>query len=353
MEHGPRADDELRTAGLFSVPEGVKYLDDAQLARLTQAFRDWAAEARGARSRRARLRVWLVYLLLRYSGARLGEVLALDERRDFDAGRSLVRFAQAGGEEREVALPGFVMDLVEQTLEEPCLTGLKGEVFHLDQGYLRRKFYEQAERSSLPRDLLAPRVLRHSRAIELLRDGIPLPAMQAVLGLSTLSSASSYYSLSDDELGRIVQHYVRKTTRLKTSARNTFVGTVTAVREGVILSEVRLKTRGDLEIVSIITNESAENLDIRPGRQATAVVKAPWVILAREPLAGVSARNRFAATITRINMGSMSAEVIGELDEGTPVCAMVTDESVRELDLKLGDRVWYLFKAFSVILNVD
>lgn len=65
-----------------------------------------------------------------------------------------------------------------------------------------------------------------------------------------------------------------------TSARNAFVGTVTAVRQGAVNGEVRMHlTRGE-EIAAIVTNGSIRRLGLEPGVAVTALVKASSVLVA-------------------------------------------------------------------------
>ncbi len=64
------------------------------------------------------------------------------------------------------------------------------------------------------------------------------------------------------------------------SARNQFPGTVTSVKLGTIMAEVRI-TAGDLEFVSVITRESAEHLALKAGDRVTAVVKSTEVMVAK------------------------------------------------------------------------
>lgn len=141
---------------------------------------------------------------------------------------------------------------------------------------------------------------------------------------------------------------------MKTSARNSFTGKVTALRQGMILSEVELTTASGYQVVSVITKESFDRLGIKEGDGLTATIKASLVIIVKEPQAGkTSMRNRFAGKIARLNQGMIAAEVVVSLGDGTEVCALITDESVKKLDLKVGDDVWAMFKAFSVVLNAD
>jgi molybdopterin-binding protein len=62
------------------------------------------------------------------------------------------------------------------------------------------------------------------------------------------------------------------------SARNQFAGTVESVKLGNVMAEV-VVTVGGLELVSAITRASAEGLDLKPGDQVRAVVKATEVLI--------------------------------------------------------------------------
>ncbi len=339
-------------ARLFSVAQGVRYLDGNGLEMLTRAFREWLDDAANDRSRRSRLRMWLVFLVLRYTGARLAEVLALNERSDFDFLQETVRLGAPGDNARTVPLPKVVMAEVRRGLTNPLVHDIQGGLFMLDQGYVRRQFSAQEERSGLPRELLNPRTLRHSRAIELLRGGVPLPAVQAVLGHSTLELTSAYCTFSQDDTSRIIQNYINKERSMNTSARNTFQGEVTQIRSAGILAEVVLRTSGGHEVVSLITDASAKKLGITEGRKLTALIKAPWVLIEKEEQVEYSsARNRFAGKIDTLRGDDFMTEVIGILEDGTSVCALVTTESATKLGLKKGETVWFLVKATSVILS--
>jgi molybdopterin-binding protein len=68
-------------------------------------------------------------------------------------------------------------------------------------------------------------------------------------------------------------------TAMKLSARNILKGKVKGVNHGAVNSEVVVELPGGLEVVSIITKTSAENLGLAEGKDVYAVVKATNVIL--------------------------------------------------------------------------
>jgi molybdopterin-binding protein len=74
---------------------------------------------------------------------------------------------------------------------------------------------------------------------------------------------------------------IRGRTRPTVSARNHFPGTVHDVRVEGLLARVELVSDGPVRVVAVITREAAEELELRPGAPATAVVKATSVMVER------------------------------------------------------------------------
>jgi molybdopterin-binding protein len=67
---------------------------------------------------------------------------------------------------------------------------------------------------------------------------------------------------------------------MKISARNILKGKVKQVKVGVVNTEVIVELPGGIEVVSIITKESAENLKLAKGKAVYAVIKASNVMIA-------------------------------------------------------------------------
>lgn len=97
---------------------------------------------------------------------------------------------------------------------------------------------------------------------------------------------------------------------------------------------------------------SLHNLNINVGKQAVALVKAPWVVLMTDA-AGyrLSARNSLEGEVLRVGDGAVNAEVVLKLSGGTEVYAIVTREAVQELGLKPGVKATALIKASHIILG--
>lgn len=141
---------------------------------------------------------------------------------------------------------------------------------------------------------------------------------------------------------------------MKTSARNQFLGTVTRVTKGAVNGEVELDIGDGLHIVSIITSESLEDLKLKKGREAYALVKASAPILMLEEGSALSsARNRLCGTVVSCIEGAVNGEVGLELPGSKRLTAIITNDSIKSLGLKEGVRACALIKASNVILAVN
>jgi molybdopterin-binding protein len=67
---------------------------------------------------------------------------------------------------------------------------------------------------------------------------------------------------------------------MKISARNVLKGKVKSVVHGAVNSEITAELPGGLEIVSVITKTSAENLSLAAGKEVYLVIKATNVMIA-------------------------------------------------------------------------
>ncbi|MBN1611009.1 MAG: TOBE domain-containing protein [Polyangiaceae bacterium] len=340
----------------FSVPTGVKHLEPEQLVTLTQSFREWYQQQlpRPA-DRRARGRIWLIFLIIRYTAAKLGEAVAIDEQKDLDLVRGVLTLpgTRKGQARREIRLPPDVVEEISAYLEAPASEALRGRVFGLDQGFVRRKFYERADACSIPRDLASPQVIRASRALELLDAGMPLPVVQRLLGQQTANLTASYVDYDPDDIGRIFEAYLLAELRTRTSARNLFVGHVAGIHPGEILSEVTLQTSEGYRVTSVITNPSLQNLGLEKGAAVTGMIKAPLVTISTgEDPPTTSARNVFGGRVTAIRSDGVMAEVVAELRGGVEVCALITAGSLKRMQLEVEDDAWVVFDTSAVILSL-
>ncbi|PIE73488.1 MAG: ModE family transcriptional regulator [Deltaproteobacteria bacterium] len=138
---------------------------------------------------------------------------------------------------------------------------------------------------------------------------------------------------------------------MKISARNIWLGTVDHIDNGAVNSVVTVALKGEDKVCSVITLQSVNRLELAPGREVMAVVKASNVLIGEDiPADKISARNILTGKIREIIPGVVNDEVTIELAGGNTVTSVITSASVRRLDLKEGKRISALIKATDVLL---
>lgn len=144
-----------------------------------------------------------------------------------------------------------------------------------------------------------------------------------------------------------------KVLNMKTSARNQWVGTVSAIRSGAVNDEVELSLPGGARLSVIVTRESTEALALRPQQTVIALVKASSVVLATGlGDARLSTRNRLEGQVRSVMAGAVNAEVVVDTTEALAVVAIVAQSTVSDLGLTPGAPVTVLLKASDIVLAV-
>ena len=83
--------------------------------------------------------------------------------------------------------------------------------------------------------------------------------------------------LKPEELARVLRE---RGTNSRSSARNRLAGVVVDVRRDGVMAQIDLSC-GPYRVVSLMSREAADELDLRPGQPAVAVVKSTIVVVER------------------------------------------------------------------------
>ncbi|TGK12424.1 LysR family transcriptional regulator [Leptospira fletcheri] len=140
---------------------------------------------------------------------------------------------------------------------------------------------------------------------------------------------------------------------VRTSARNQFYGKVKGILRGAVNSEVTLSLKGNQEIIATITNQSVQNLGLKTGMSAYALIKASFILLSTDRNLSISAENRLEGTVLSIAEGSVNDEVSIELSGGNVMISILTSQARKNLQLEVGKEIYAFFSASSVILAVE
>ena len=140
---------------------------------------------------------------------------------------------------------------------------------------------------------------------------------------------------------------------MKISARNVLAGEVTEVTRGAVNAEVIVSLQGGELMTAVITNGSADSLELARGKKAFAIVKASEVMIGKGlEKAKLSARNILAGEVAQVTAGAVNSEVVVRLPGGTEIVASITRASVDALELKTGDQVSAVVKASNVLIGL-
>ena len=185
--------------------ETIKYLSEKELNRLTGSFQTRFDQAQG-KTRRIRGRYWLVFLMARYTGARISEVLMIDDTTDIDFRGSRIQLWTLKRKKpfkRTVAVPPIVTTEVATYLAEwPTMRGL---AFGLARQNFFTKLKTIGSQTGISKDKLHPHALRHSRAMEMVSANVPLNIIQQVLGHSSILNTAVYLQISGRDAEQIMR----------------------------------------------------------------------------------------------------------------------------------------------------
>lgn len=210
----------------LSVFEGSapNFLNEEQVNTLTHAFQSWYDDKGISDYRRFfRGRYWLVYLLLRFTGARVSEVLQL-KLSDIDFRNAEVKLItlkrhnpKKKNQYRIIPIPSNVVAEISSFIvfaqnqvkghfkNEKEFTKYMDNLFALKRGNFYKTFNERCKEAGIPDELAHPHILRHTMAIELLRAGVPVTIVQDLLGHSALTTTAVYLKMSGQEIKSVLR----------------------------------------------------------------------------------------------------------------------------------------------------
>lgn len=139
---------------------------------------------------------------------------------------------------------------------------------------------------------------------------------------------------------------------VKVSTRNVFSAEIEQVERGPVDVGVSLRVSDQVALRSIVTNEAAEELGLRPGARALALIKSSFVDL-DPPAAGAAPdRNSFIGEVSRRIDGPENSEILVVIDSGKTMTAVIPRARADALRIAVGERLAASFRASDVILAV-
>ncbi|MCR4941745.1 MAG: TOBE domain-containing protein [Campylobacter sp.] len=137
---------------------------------------------------------------------------------------------------------------------------------------------------------------------------------------------------------------------LNLSARNQLNATITDIKSGAVNSQI-IATLPNGEILSSnITLQSQNELELELGDEILLIFKAPSVMLAKAD-EKLSVQNQINAEVLSVKIGAVNAQIVMKVGEQN-LSAIVTNESVKALDISVGDRLKAIINEKDIIIGV-
>lgn len=138
---------------------------------------------------------------------------------------------------------------------------------------------------------------------------------------------------------------------LQTSARNQLFGTLVKRHHGQVQQQIEvLLTDGKTRVRGAITQQSADRLDLKEGKEVLVLIKAPWIELTTQPETLPASDNQLTGVISTIEQGQEQSEILIQLTGGQTLCATAPNSHVRQQAMEPGGKVTAFFNADRVII---
>lgn len=136
---------------------------------------------------------------------------------------------------------------------------------------------------------------------------------------------------------------------MKTSARNQLQGMISEIKSGQVNTEVIVDLGSGGKLTAVITNDAKDEMGLNVGDSVYAIIKASFVIVAKEKPGKISTRNVLETTVENVVNGMVNTELKLKMDDHM-LTSIITKDAEDELQVKVGDTVYALIKANTIIL---
>lgn len=172
-------------------------------------------------------------------------------------------------------------------------------------------------------------------------------------GIKFIEQYEKYEKLFDefllliDENGDIEN--IKNSLTLKSSADNCFSGKVKSINEGAVNAVVEVYV-SNFKIYASVSKTSLEKMELKIDDNVDVLIKSSDIILSMEDNINLSCRNCFGGVVSAVKNGAVNSEVYINLEENYKLCVMVTNDSVKSLNISYGTNLKAYCKASSVLL---
>ncbi|MCF6153802.1 MAG: hypothetical protein E3K36_00815 [Candidatus Brocadia sp.] len=132
---------------------------------------------------------------------------------------------------------------------------------------------------------------------------------------------------------------------------NRLCGTIVSITQGQIHTHVQILWK-DIPLSVIITRASCEDMHLSVGDAISVLIKGTDIMLAKSFSGMLSARNRARGVIRQIIQGDVLSKIFVE-SQGDMLHAIITNTSLKEMNLQEGNEVTAIVKSTELILSKE
>ena len=193
----------------FNQTDSYDYLVEEEVNTLIKAYRDYMLEAKEQKNKKRYMRRWrqfIIFMVLRETGARLSEVLGIDDTKDIDFDNNSIRIRTLK-RKKETFRTVFISDKLIAEISRFLMSfpEMRGKLFKLNKRSVQYYFSDMCQRANIPKKKSHIHILRHTRAVEYIKANIPLHHIKQLLGHSSLITTSVYLNVYSSEIKQILQ----------------------------------------------------------------------------------------------------------------------------------------------------
>jgi len=132
---------------------------------------------------------------------------------------------------------------------------------------------------------------------------------------------------------------------------NRLCGTIVNVTQGQIHAHVQILWK-DIPLSVIITRASCDDMHLSVGDTIYVLIKGTDIMLAKSFSGMLSARNRAKGVVRQIIQGDVLSKIFVE-SQGDMLHAIITNTSLKDMDIRNGDEVTAIVKSTELILSKE
>lgn len=137
---------------------------------------------------------------------------------------------------------------------------------------------------------------------------------------------------------------------MQISARNQLQAKVISVESKNVNAKIHLQLKSGQELVSVITKEAVENLQIEINQVVTAIFKSNTVSLSN-PQEVKGAENRLEGKVTHMEIDEKNAKITVDIGNHDTIVSVMPQTMVHSLELEIGSLVGVHIKINDIMIG--